>query len=216
MRAIAAGVPRRIDVGEVGGRIFVNCALLGAYPSIVRRRDEIQERRGIREWTAFVVAAVGVLRRYRGLAVRVRTRDGDERCTTTPFVIIACHGYQLVRLALGLEPNIGSGTLRVGVAHARGRPSLLRLVLRAFFGHLRRDRDYDMLESRELWAVPDRRRVVSVAVDGELVRLDVPLHFRTLAGALAVIVPEERAGTAGLPNTTLGARDGLWETAHAR
>ncbi len=38
-RTVAAGVIRKIDVGEVNGKYFVNNSSIGMYPSVVRGRE---------------------------------------------------------------------------------------------------------------------------------------------------------------------------------
>ena len=50
---LASGRPKRVDVGEVNGRIFVNNSSLGLYPDIVRDRERQQKRLGRGKWLAF-------------------------------------------------------------------------------------------------------------------------------------------------------------------
>src|SRR3954447_14700721 len=59
--AVTTGSAVRVDVAEVNGRPFLNTASIGAYPEMVRRRDELARRMG--KWTAMTVAAAQVLRR---------------------------------------------------------------------------------------------------------------------------------------------------------
>src|SRR6185503_16647759 len=50
VRAIATGVVREVDVGEVNGRVFVNNSSIGVYPTVVRDRDEQRLRFGRGKW----------------------------------------------------------------------------------------------------------------------------------------------------------------------
>ena len=75
---LLSGATRRVDVGEVNGRTFVNNSSLGLYPDIVRDRERQQKRLGRRKWPAFALACLSALRRYPFLGVRL-TVGGSER-----------------------------------------------------------------------------------------------------------------------------------------
>ena len=68
------------------------------------------------------------------------------------------------------------------------RLALVRMAVRGLMGGLRNSRDLDLLCCpREVW-VKTRRRV-EIAVDGEVTRMDAPLHFTMRPLALRVIAP---------------------------
>lgn len=73
--AVEAGQAIAVDVGVAGGVPFLNTASLGAYPEMVRRRDELVRRLG--KWPAMVIATVQVLRRQRPLRLTVDGVDVD-------------------------------------------------------------------------------------------------------------------------------------------
>src|SRR5919107_358211 len=62
LAVVLAGHTRRVDVGEVCGRIFVNNSSLGVYPRIVRLRERFGGR-GPAKWLAAAWATLAVLRR---------------------------------------------------------------------------------------------------------------------------------------------------------
>ena len=51
----------KVDVADVNGTPFLNTSSIGAYPEMVRRRDELSGRMG--KWLALSVAAAQTLRR---------------------------------------------------------------------------------------------------------------------------------------------------------
>ena len=64
---IAVGHTRAVDVARVNDQIFLNNSSLGLYPTIVKMRDEQQQRLGRGKWPAFLWALVMALRvRHRG------------------------------------------------------------------------------------------------------------------------------------------------------
>jgi diacylglycerol kinase family enzyme len=73
--------------------------------------------------------------------------------------------------------------------HATGRWGLLRLGVRALAGRLGQAQDFDALCAKEIWIETHRKRL-HVAIDGEVMIMSTPLHYRVRPGALRVIVPE--------------------------
>ncbi|HEX8096647.1 MAG TPA: diacylglycerol kinase family protein [Pyrinomonadaceae bacterium] len=190
-RVCVEGRAARVDVGEVNGRIFLNNSSLGLYPTIVREREKIQERLGSGKWPAFLWAALTVLKRYPFLDVRLST-DERELFRRTPFVFVGNNEYEMEGLSLGARSCIDKGELSLHVVHRTGRMGLLRFALRALFGGLRKEKDFDSLCTKELW-VATRRTRLRVATDGEVTIMQTPLHYRVRPGALRVLVPEASA-----------------------
>lgn len=179
-----------VDVGEVNGRIFLNNSSLGLYPSIVRQREKQQERLGRGKWPAFLWATLAVLRRYPFLDVRLST-DKKELRRRTPFVFIGNNEYEMEGLSLGERSCLDAGQLSLHVAQRTGRLGLLRFAVRALFGGLRQEKDFDALCTREVWVETKRSRL-RVATDGEVTVMHTPLHYRVRPGALRVLVPQRR------------------------
>ena len=189
-RGVCEGRVRSVDVGEVNGRVFVNNSSLGLYPRIVRRREKLRERLGSGKWAAFLRAALAVLRRYPFLNVRLNA-DGREIVRRTPFVFVGNNEYLTESFPVGGRACLDAGCLSLYVAHRTGRLGLLRLAVRALFGRLRQAKDFDALRAQEIWVETHRPKRLHVAMDGEVVVLTTPLHYRVLPGALRVIVPKE-------------------------
>jgi diacylglycerol kinase family enzyme len=181
------GHVERVDVGEVNGRIFLNNSSLGLYPSIVRHREKQQERLGRGKWPAFVWATLTVLRRYPFLNVRLST-DTEELRRHTPFVFVGNNEYEMESFNVGARSCLNAGHLSLYTAHRTGRLGLLRFALRALFGGLREEKDFDAMCTKEVW-IETRRNRLRVATDGEVTVMTTPLHYRVLPGALRVIVP---------------------------
>ena len=188
-RVCLDGREARIDVGEVNGRIFLNNSSLGLYPSIVRHREQQQQRLGRGKWPAFVWATLSVLRRYPFLSVRLST-DDQRLIRHTPFVFIGNNEYQMESFNIGARSCIDAGHLSLYVAHRTGRLGLLRLAWRALFGGLRDEQDFDALCTKEVAIETRRPKRVRVATDGEVTIMTTPLNYRVRPGALRVLVPK--------------------------
>lgn len=187
VRTIATGVPKQVDVGVVNEQVFLNNSSLGLYPDIVRDREKQQSRLGRGKWPAALWATVAALRRYPFLSVRMQA-DETRLARRTPFVFIGNNEYTMEGLAIGARSRLDGGTLSLYVAQRPGRLGLLRFGLRALFGGLKEERDFDVLLAQEM-TIETRHRHLHVAFDGEVEKMATPLRYRIRPGALTVMVP---------------------------
>lgn len=206
---IATGRRLRVDSGEVNGQAFINNSSLGLYPDIVREREKQQARLGRGKWLAFTWAALGALRRYPFLRVRLRI-DGRDHWRRTPFVFIGNNQYLMSGLDIGKRSSLTEGHLSLYVCHRTGRLGLLRLALHALFGRLEQAHDFDVLTATELHIDTHRKRM-RVATDGEVLIMQTPLHYRIRPASLEVIVPALPAAPAADGSDSPGGPGGpLW------
>lgn len=187
IQTIVAGRQIKVDVGEVNGRIFVNNSSLGLYPSIVRERQK-QQRLGWGKWPAYVWAAFAVLRRYPFLNIRLAI-DGKELASRTPFVFIGNNEYEMETLNIGGRACLDAGELSLYMSERTSRLGLMRLAWRALFGGMRQEKDFIALCTKEIWIGTKHKRL-RVAIDGEVLVMEPPLHYRVRPRALRVLAPE--------------------------
>jgi diacylglycerol kinase family enzyme len=178
---------RRVDLGEVNGRTFINNSSIGVYPQIVRAREDLRQRLGGNKWIAMLVAALRVFRRHPTVRVRLGVGDQTVLCNT-PFVFVGNNKYEMTLTNLGRRQRLDGGELSVYFTRRTGRFGLFRLALRAIFGRLEQAKDFEAMAVKEVWIETPRKRL-RVAYDGEVTQLTPPLHYRTRPGALHVIAP---------------------------
>lgn len=189
VRVIATGRRRWIDVGEVNGRIFVNNSSIGLYPEIVNHREAERRRTGRGKWLSMLIAFGRVLRRFPLLLVRVETA-GQTLVTRTPFLFVGNNDYGTSLPTLGQRAVLDAGRLSLYTVRCRSRLRLFSILLRAVVGRTQAVRELAAGAVTDAW-VTLRRRELAVAVDGEVVRMTSPLHYRIRPGALRVVVPSE-------------------------
>jgi diacylglycerol kinase family enzyme len=188
-RVVAAGRVRRVDVGEVNGRIFINNSSIGIYPAMVQERDAQRMRWRRKKWLAMAMAAMRVFRSPPLLHIRVKVGP-DNYDLRTPLVLVGNNRYELSLPALGGRPTLTGGELSLHVAKRTARAGIVWLAVRGLVGRLRASRDFYVAYPTELVVDASRTRL-AVAIDGEVIRLDPPLLFR--------IRPQHLAVLAGLP-----------------
>jgi diacylglycerol kinase family enzyme len=184
------GQRRAIDVAQLNDRVFVNNSSIGLYPHVVRHRDQMCERLGHGKWYAMLVAIIVMFRRFPVVNIRMAV-NGVDLLTTAPFVFIGNNEYAVEGMEIGRRATLENGNLSLYFANRTGRLGMLRLALRALIGRLRQDRDFEATRTIELW-IDSPKHELNVAIDGEVIRLSPPLHYRIRPKALQVMTP---AGT---------------------
>jgi diacylglycerol kinase family enzyme len=162
--ALAAfdGGERRIDVGRVNDRHFLNNVSLGLYAGLVYRRER-HRRRGE------ALAGARALWRIGGERHRLRARVNGEEVRAR-ILLVANGAYELDLFTLGARSSLDEGSLHVYAAD----------------GWL--PRSWVERSAPEVRIELDGSRV-EAAADGEPVVLEPPLRFELLPRALRVLVP---------------------------
>jgi diacylglycerol kinase family enzyme len=97
-------------------------------------------------------------------------------------------------LRIGSRDQLNRGELSVYFARGARRRDVVTLACRSLIGRLEQSKTFEMMTTRE-FEVATWRRSIDVSTDGEVNRLETPLHFRTRPRALRVIAapPAEAA-----------------------
>jgi diacylglycerol kinase family enzyme len=176
-----AGPERRIDVGLVGDRVFLNNVSLGAYADLVA---DPRYRAG-KLATAHAVLPAS-LRGEREL-LRVDLADADGRRHPDVLVLlVAANRYELN----GVRERLDGGLLQVSALRARTGAALAGLATTALArgGRPQNSNGWAQWTTTSLRveaALPE----LPAGVDGEAAMLATPLEFRLLPLALRVLVP---------------------------
>jgi diacylglycerol kinase family enzyme len=182
--AIAAGHVRKIDIGRIGDRGFVNNASIGLYPQLVRMRDDAALPKTI----ANIPAAWNTLKRMRHHRLRV-TIDGEAETIRTPMMFIGNNVYSLERRSLGQRKSLEDGKLGVYALAAKTRLGLLGFATSVLRGHVDYGRDFAELTACTALEIDAHAKSLTVALDGEPVRIATPLKIAVMPRALRVFAP---------------------------
>jgi diacylglycerol kinase family enzyme len=178
--AIASGKTTRVDIGEVNGKTFINNSSIGLYPEMVMVRDQIRRRS---KWVAMIRAAIRTLLRFPLLHVAIALA-GSVFSARTPFVMVGNNAYALGMGELGSRPRLDSGRLSIYTIRATSRFRMFVAMIRAVLRH--RDPELEAHEVQRADIVTNKR-VLKVALDGEVCRMAPPLTYRSRPGALVVL-----------------------------
>jgi diacylglycerol kinase family enzyme len=157
------GRERRVDVGRLGPRLFLNNVSLGLYAQLVHRRER-HRRRG------------AALARARALALLVQEHRGktpfriDGELVAARVVVVACNPYSFELFSIGERESMDDGLLHLYVPHGFRRVTWEERSATEFI-------------------VETPRPSVRAAIDGEPAVLRSPIGLRIEPRALRVLVP---------------------------
>lgn len=186
--AATAGTRRAVDVGEVNDCRFVNNSSIGAYPAIVVTREEHEKR--VSKRLANLTAIWLQLRRGHRFSVVV---DGTRYRAWMVFVGNGMYGTGLWSLAA--RESLQGNVLDFRLVRADLPLARVRVVLALLTGRLERSPLLVRKECREVELELDSDSV-EVALDGEVEEMKPPLRYRSLGGALEVLVPASASADA--------------------
>jgi diacylglycerol kinase family enzyme len=164
LAALAAfgGDERRVDVGRVNGKLFLNNVSIGVYARLVHRRERHRRRS---EMFARLRALVILVTQRAPLGLTI---DGEP--TSARIVLVANNAYELDPLSIGERARLDEGLLHVYTAT----------------GWLPRTWSESTSERLTIAAAPKRLRL---AVDGEPLGLETPIELAIEPRTLRVLVP---------------------------
>ncbi|MFL1874276.1 lipid kinase [Hansschlegelia beijingensis] len=185
-RIIAEGEVRRIDLGEVNGRLFFNVASIGLSAELAKSlTSEIKQRFGK---LGYLITALRVLARARPF--RVRISSGDKTCRALTLQVAVGNGrYYGGGNVIEQDADIDDGRLDL-YSLEFSRAWRLALMLRSFrAGEHGAWSEVRAMSGHEFEVRTRRPR--SVNADGEIVT-KTPATFRLLPRAISVIAPPKQ------------------------
>ena len=191
--AFVDGGERRVDLAEVNGRVFVNNVSLGVYAEAVQRSEYRDAK--IRTLLDALPEALGPDAPPSDLVWR--DPEGEKRSSGVA-ILVSNNSYRLLAaIGSGTRPRLDAGKLGVAVLEAppqrgtsareRARPPMQQWSSREF-------------EVQATGRVP-------AGIDGEAAKLDPPLRFRMLPGALTVRIARQHPGA----SPSVGVPEGVWQ-----
>jgi diacylglycerol kinase family enzyme len=203
--AFYAGHERRVDVGRINGRPFINNVSLGVYAEMLGDPAYRQDKLGVAQAKLQAVFSDPELRRV----LRITPPD-EAPLESVVAVVVSNNPYEFAQWdRLGQRHRLDTGTLQVSVLDASTLDELERLIAGTLLGAIEfrpalRHWTSERLETGVLG------EVVRAGVDGEPITLEAPLRFSVDPGALHVRVPEGAPSSRQVPPLEAG-----WHAARA-
>jgi diacylglycerol kinase family enzyme len=185
---------RRVDVGRINGRPFINNVSLGLYAEMLADPGYRQDKLGVAQ--AKLQAAVSDPKQRRALRI---TPPDEAPLESIVAVVVSNNPYEFARWdRLGQRHRLDTGALQISVLDASTLDELERLLAGTLRGAIefRPALRHWTSERLEMGALGE---VVRAGVDGEPITLEAPLRFSVDPGALRVFVPEGSPASQQVP-----------------
>jgi diacylglycerol kinase family enzyme len=176
---------RRVDVGRINGRPFINNVSLGVYAAMLG--DPAYRRDKLRVAQTKLQAAFSDPEVRRALRI---TPPEEAPLESVLAVIVSNNPYEFARWdRLGQRRRLDTGTLQVSALDASTLDELEQLLAGTLLGTIkfRPALRHWTSESLDMGVLGER---VRAGVDGEPITLEAPLHFSVDPGVLRVLVPD--------------------------
>ncbi len=205
LRALDAFAPghheRRVDVGRINGRLFINNVSLGVYAEMLGDPGYRGDKLRVAQTKLQAVFSDPELRR----ALRITPPD-EAPLESVVAVVVSNNPYEFSRWGrLGQRHRLDTGTLQISVLDAGTLDELERLLAGTLLGAVELRPALRHWTSQHLeTGVPGE--VVRTGIDGEPVALQAPLRFSVDPGALRVLVPAGSPASRQVPPIEAGWR----------
>jgi YegS/Rv2252/BmrU family lipid kinase len=186
--ALQTSESRRIDVGEVNGRIFLHKVVIGLIPGMAAGREKIRGRYDVSAKIGFLRYFFRRLARAKRMAVAIETDNGARRVERVQALAVASNAYDEGLGQFFSRQSLDRGTLTLYVLSHFTLGDFLRLTTGMLMGHWQDDKALRM-ESVKTVTITTHKSLMKVMFDGEVESLQTPLQFAIRPLALTVLVP---------------------------
>lgn len=190
IEAIPRFVPRKIDVGEVNGEVFLHQVVIGVLPAIAAAREKVRGKADPRAYLSFVGQAMKRFADSRRIAIAIASRDTVDRVERVRAISVANNSFDEGLGKVFSRSRLDAGTLTLYILKHLGFPDVLRLAAEMLAGRWLEDQALATETVRSL-TIRSRKPAVSAMVDGEVRLLKTPLNFRIRPLDLTVLAPPQ-------------------------
>jgi diacylglycerol kinase family enzyme len=183
---------QQVPVCWINGLPFTTSASFGLYPKVIEDRESYQEKMGFRSRaTAFVAGMVTFLKQRRRVNLTVCSETGNRNIKAL-MLMVTQNRQHLLNLGFNETAEHIDGHFALVTVKPLSRLDKLRLLLKGSLKQLTHDKDIDLSlhQSITLFSAKD---AVECALDGEVMKLQTPLHVKVEPRALSLFVPQQDA-----------------------
>jgi diacylglycerol kinase family enzyme len=182
------GHAKPVDAAFVNDRIFLNTSAVGAYVSFVRSRERLERRLGY--GLASALAAAKLIVRMPTFPVTIEV-EGKTLTYQTPLVFIGVGERELKLPSLGARVQGGKPGLHVMVVRSKSGARAVAFAVAAAARGTEAMARTPALDAFVVESCKIEPRMRMAAIDGEIVRMNVPLQYRHVRGCLRVVVSRD-------------------------
>jgi diacylglycerol kinase family enzyme len=189
LAALAGAKTRKIDLGEVNGRVFTHHVSMGLQPRLVAMREKSDYGSRAGKIFATFRALLTIMRQPPRLQVRM-TLEGKDFDVETPALVVSNNMFGPAHLPYA--DALDQGVLGIYICTSHSPADVAQVTLEALLGSWHARDRIKTLSARAITVErrSRRRRRIVATVDGELVTFDGAIEMKIRPGCLTVLAPE--------------------------
>jgi len=191
MRGLLDARETPVPVGMVNDRVFLVNASLGLYPELLERREQDKRRYGRHRLVALLSGLRALLGDYPDLRLSL-SEGGERQLRRSTTLVVGANRLQLEGIGIPEAEAVTGGALVGIMLPPLARWHMILTAIRGLSGHLGDVAKVESFAFTELEVALPRRRQIKLAIDGEIVRLPLPLRFHVAPQPLRLLVPRVR------------------------
>lgn len=184
---IALGSNKSVHVARINEHIYLNNASLGLYPLFIKKREKYNQRFGRFPFNAYSSALDVLIRDRKELKLEIRI-DGQKYPVKTPLIFFGNNQLQLADLGLKIAKAAEQGKVAGVIVAKSDKPRLFKMLYQLIKGGIDQAKDVYSFSAHEV-EITAKRKVFTVAIDGEIVELKTPIRIYIEKNSLLVRVP---------------------------
>jgi len=185
IRALVPGAVRRIDLGQVNGRYFLQWVGIGLDAEVTYAMEPRTRRQRRLGALAYIVAGVTTAATMAGIRTRI-TIDQERIYRRAILIVISYSQLYGGKVRIATDARLDDGLLDVNIFAGTGFGSAMRAALGVITGLHTRDPHHSIYRGRTIHI--ESRKPMAVHVDGEPFGT-TPLDCRVVPKALSVLIP---------------------------
>lgn len=186
---IVQGRVREVHVAQINDHIYLNNASLGLYPLFIQRRELYNRRFGRFTLHAYTSALDVLIRDRKELKLEIEV-EGKKYPVKTPLIFFGNNQLQLAEMNLRLAKCAELGKV-VGVVVAKSdKRTLFKILWQLIRGNLDHAPDVYSFSADNV-QIHSKAKKLTLALDGEIVEMQPPLHISVRKHALKIMVPHD-------------------------
>lgn len=189
VRGLFNGKQTKLDAVSLNGRIFINNSSIGLYPHSIEVREKLEKKYGHNRLLFLIIAFLRIFTRFPLYKITLKI-DGKEQQHVTSSLFVGNNKYEVELLKFGSRESLQDGKLSLYFSNCRNRWRFIRNSFFLLLGKLKQAKNFEFLLADKV-DVQTSKKQVRVSADGEILKLEPPLSYESLPGAVKIILADE-------------------------
>ena len=186
-QVIATGTTRAVHVAQINQHIYLNNASLGLYPLFIQKRERYNQYLGRLPLHAYTSGLDVLIRDRKELKLEIEV-DTKRYPLKTPLIFFGNNQLQLSEMNLRIAQAAEQGKVAGVVVAKSDKLTLFKILWQMIQGKLDQASDVYSFAADQV-VIHSTQTQLTVAIDGEIVKMRPPLHILVQKKALNIKVP---------------------------